>query len=689
MARRIVKALDEKNNIKSKGYDYKGFVADVYKWVKENYGNDAGKRLDYFDKTAREWFDHGVTIEEAKEYIMENFKIESAYKEKPSEEIGQEEREMDITINTDFTNKFIELYGSEIPNLEEYKKNDISDTLPGAQTIYSFNIGDINKSHLRSTGLGMLWLKTEIWRPGIRTLEDGTTEYGRTYTISLEIKGERRAKGGRTWWKDAIVVQFHDFSEDMDEVLKKFGNWLSTNPFENIKNIEAKNNIIAFDFTMNQDLNIGDKVNFGNEREGIIYQITRVHDIYENEEDFNNTQETYGNTGLSWEGNEIMTVHIADIPDYENKENWINDVYEGSGREKFIYEIEKKGKDLSDVQMPPQKGSTLGSKLSKDANEYISNKIKYLMEEEGMKQDQAIAIAYKYAKKEGYDVPEKKKTKANENIIKIDMDLEETTGLTGEDDIKWKYYATVLNVGNETIQLINHDTGKKWRVLPEDLYEDIDTGILRIKANKKTLGRKENITPQEYADEIFNHIMNYEPLYNSYLETGYIVVKNKIDKYGYTAEQLLSYQESPVRWRKLIGDISSDLEVEYGKLDKTTYDLIRKDLWESFKEDYKWYAEKQDKIKQSENEMIVQSSKNNIKADEIRKSWRAGSRNGMADVMVELIFGGDYKSAYESLVRQMSDDEFFSGYEYIKRMNYNGEEEDLKTLEEAEKEFQS
>jgi hypothetical protein len=69
--------MANKKNIKSKGEytcNYNGFVKDIYSWTKENYGKDVGKRLDYFDKNAREWFDNGVTIEEAKEYIMENFK---------------------------------------------------------------------------------------------------------------------------------------------------------------------------------------------------------------------------------------------------------------------------------------------------------------------------------------------------------------------------------------------------------------------------------------------------------------------------------------------------------------------------------------------------------------------------------------------------------------------------------------
>jgi hypothetical protein len=54
------------------------------------------------------------------------------------------------------------------------------------------------------------------------------------------------------------------------------------------------------------------------------------------------------------------------------------------------------------------------AKMTDEAQKFISNKIKYLMEKEGMEQKQAIAVAYSMAKKEGFDVP--KKTKANDKI---------------------------------------------------------------------------------------------------------------------------------------------------------------------------------------------------------------------------------------------------------------------------------
>jgi hypothetical protein len=115
----------------------------------------------------------------------------------------------------------------------------------------------------------------------------------------------------------------------------------------------------------------------------------------------------------------------------------------------------------------------------------------------------------------------------------------------------------------------------------------------KVKGANKIKSRKKDVTPQDFADEIFNNIMNYEWAYGSYLATGYKIIKGKIDKYGYTEENILNQQDSPIRWNVLISDIASNLELEYGKLDHATFELVRKDLWESFKQDYKWYAEKQ------------------------------------------------------------------------------------------------
>jgi len=46
---------------------------------------------------------------------------------------------------------------------------------------------------------------------------------------------------------------------------------------------------------------------------------------------------------------------------------------------------------------------------SKKAQKYMGNKIEHLMEKENMPQDQAVAVAYQYARKKGYKVSKKEK----------------------------------------------------------------------------------------------------------------------------------------------------------------------------------------------------------------------------------------------------------------------------------------
>jgi len=50
----------------------------------------------------------------------------------------------------------------------------------------------------------------------------------------------------------------------------------------------------------------------------------------------------------------------------------------------------------------------MAEKMSDKAKDFIDNKIKFLIDKEGKKQKQAIAIAYSMAKKKGFDVPNKK-----------------------------------------------------------------------------------------------------------------------------------------------------------------------------------------------------------------------------------------------------------------------------------------
>lgn len=47
--------------------------------------------------------------------------------------------------------------------------------------------------------------------------------------------------------------------------------------------------------------------------------------------------------------------------------------------------------------------------MTQQANDFISKKIK-ILKDEGYDNDQAVAIAYQYAREKGYDIPIKKKS---------------------------------------------------------------------------------------------------------------------------------------------------------------------------------------------------------------------------------------------------------------------------------------
>jgi hypothetical protein len=449
MAKRIIKALEGDKSIESKGEytgSYRGFVADIYKWVKENYGIDAGKRLDYFDKTAREWFDNGVTIEEAKDYIMENFK-------------GIESNDNNLL---ETVNKKLKYFAD---NDNKYYTDDTIGEFVTKENPSEIEIKEIN-------------------------------EY-----LDRNFKIESTDKN--------IVA--YKFKENIDDAIML--DVVADTIVENVARYAQKN------FNMPND--VVEKI-YDKQEEISNKLVEHMNVAFKNNEKINKALSSdKGNVALDtaykWMEHWSARYIKESVPEAQSYLLEMSNKGLFWDRQYEIIDLNMKNLNLSDVSMPPQKGETLAS-----------NKIKI------------------------------------DDVIQERMDLDKVNKDDEQSD--WQYYATVLNVGNETIQLYNKDTDKKWRVLPEDLYEDIDTGVLRISSSNK-----------------------------------------------------------------------------------------------------------------------VKSTK--TKANEEEKYLTPGGRNGLADVMAELIFGGDYKSAYESLVRQMSDDDFLSAYNYIKRMNYSGEEEFEKELEEAEKEY--
>lgn len=289
----------------------------------------------------------------------------------------------------------------------------------------------------------------------------------------------------------------------------------------------------------------------------------------------------------------------------------------------------------------------IANKMSSDAQEFISKKIKYLIDKEGKSQEQAAAIAYSMAKKEGYDVPNK--TKASEDI-KVINEIEMHIG--NDEDMVIPKNVTIKFIdemdGTATIEYNGVAGEIMTEILEENTTYKKQSPDLNMPERSQTLGKEEtNDIKTLTEDEIKEIAMSWS-------SAGF----NRFKQY---------MQEYHPYFRPLPSAYEKD---EMGKDPR---------FLEIFKEFLKGEYRKG---------LMIEESKKNIKADEIMRSWKPGSRNGMVDIMVSILFAGDYQMALEDLVQAMSDSEFFENYEFIKRMRYE-DEEIRKELEEAEKEFLS
>lgn len=147
-----------------------------------------------------------------------------------------------------------------------------------------------------------------------------------------------------------------------------------------------------------------------------------------------------------------------------------------------------------------------GKKMTDEAQEFISKKIEYLMEEEGMPQDQAIAVAYSYAKEEGYDVPEKKEAKASEDDKKTDNIVAnfEPKAQKFEGDKKNGFSVLIAdkNSSFETwvdvwIDEKSQDVLTEWN---QYIFEDI---------NEKDMSQKEMQEKDKIADMAWSEAVNF------------------------------------------------------------------------------------------------------------------------------------------------------------------------------------
>jgi hypothetical protein len=136
-----------------------------------------------------------------------------------------------------FTKSFQDKFGNEL-QLREYKLNKFQDHLGyGAQSIYTNSHyidvnakSDIAPAHsitvenpkpLPGQFNGMLWINTEINPSGIT----GRNDKGRTYSISYELKGDKKINQ-RTWESNATILKFYDYGRTSGEVMDSFNKWI-------------------------------------------------------------------------------------------------------------------------------------------------------------------------------------------------------------------------------------------------------------------------------------------------------------------------------------------------------------------------------------------------------------------------------------------------------------------------------
>ena len=239
----------------------------------------------------------------------------------------------------------------------------------------------------------------------------------------------------------------------------------------------------AFDFSVNQDLNLGDPVQIS-EGNGHVVKLDRVQDVYSSEEEFNATQETYGNMGLSWEGNEIMTVFV-DLGDAEV--------------EHFVYEVNKQSVESQDDSLPQAKMTDEyeksiqmeTQKTESDYNQLSTNILNSLYSQlkHDMKFDSVSILTAKYNDdKTTLNVYTSLHDKVGEKFVSLDIPVE---GLTFKP------------LSNSTVASIVSKTADLSFKITEELKGEVDEKLKQIEADEawKTGDSKDIVESKEVVDK--------------------------------------------------------------------------------------------------------------------------------------------------------------------------------------------
>jgi hypothetical protein len=135
----------------------------------------------------------------------------------------------DMRLISDFSEKFESEIGSLL-HLQEFEKNKFQDYLGyGATSIYRVSKDEIKidneEQYDTINGNAMVWIETGINPVGVKV--EG--EYGRTYTVHLELKAQKTEIHGKERYQNEVIAKkFYNYSLYMDEIIEEFKNYVNS-----------------------------------------------------------------------------------------------------------------------------------------------------------------------------------------------------------------------------------------------------------------------------------------------------------------------------------------------------------------------------------------------------------------------------------------------------------------------------
>jgi hypothetical protein len=417
-------------------HDYDGFVADIHEWIESKGGEK--NYYDYFDKNAREWFDFGVTIPEAKEYITEMYDIKG------------EDNFLSL-VKQQFVGEGKEIkYGSP-GYLMRGKVKDITKSKDGYEVDYDlYKDGKWDEGHFFR--IGEKELKELI--------ENGEVQYTDKNGGYVEIAGPFNKSEVQSSVKSKFKKQMADKSEeDIKKSLADLKEKLMTHDLDK-ELYKEKIKVLEKLLTPKQVKEIEENVEKNVEEIESVeaskaeYEESVLWDIVLN--GFSDETEIYFEYGSDKAIDIIITANHEELPkdlypayayvlwtdeqgfryveavDNEEEKDAIVKTMQGDAQEvegkvdETFDEAKRFAKEDGGKYIGIRGNDLYGkAKMTKEGQDYMSKKIKKLMEDEGMKKDQAVAVAYKYAQKEGYKTPKNTKASAKTVPYHLNYDIKE------------------------------------------------------------------------------------------------------------------------------------------------------------------------------------------------------------------------------------------------------------------------